>query len=149
MQSVSFRIWTRVAVSISHDDNDYTTGTSKFSVIDTSNFRVGISSGCFWYMPLLDRDTVLHQVRDLGRHVHYLLEALGDKVSLDLGGILVGEWANVPLCGHIVFLTSSRIRGVFPIQVTTTECERMSCDSNSVFRYARVLLPVRGFGEVL
>ena len=29
MQSVSSRIWTRVAVFISHDDNNYTTGTSK------------------------------------------------------------------------------------------------------------------------
>ncbi len=29
MQSVSSRIWTRVAVSISYDDNDYTTGTLK------------------------------------------------------------------------------------------------------------------------
>ena len=29
MQSVSSRIWTRVAVSIPYDDNDYTTGTSK------------------------------------------------------------------------------------------------------------------------
>ena len=28
MQSVSSRIWTRVAVSISYDDNYYTTGTS-------------------------------------------------------------------------------------------------------------------------
>ena len=28
MQSVSSRIWTRVAVSTSYDDNDYTTGTS-------------------------------------------------------------------------------------------------------------------------
>ena len=28
MQSVSSGIWTRVAVSISYDDNDYTTGTS-------------------------------------------------------------------------------------------------------------------------
>ena len=28
MQSVSSRIWTRVAVSISSDDNNYTTGTS-------------------------------------------------------------------------------------------------------------------------
>ena len=28
MQSVTSRIWTRVAVSISYDDNDYTTGTS-------------------------------------------------------------------------------------------------------------------------
>ena len=31
MQWVSSRIWTRVAVSISYDDNDYTTGTSKQS----------------------------------------------------------------------------------------------------------------------
>ena len=30
MQSVSSRIWTRVAVSISYDDNDYTTGTPTF-----------------------------------------------------------------------------------------------------------------------
>ena len=30
MQSVSSRIWTRVAVSISYDDNRYTTGTSDF-----------------------------------------------------------------------------------------------------------------------
>ena len=28
MQSFSSRIWTRVAVSISYDDNHYTTGTS-------------------------------------------------------------------------------------------------------------------------
>ena len=28
MQSVSSRIWTRVAVSISYDDNNYTTGCS-------------------------------------------------------------------------------------------------------------------------
>ena len=28
MQSVASRIWTRVAVSISYDDNDYTTGTT-------------------------------------------------------------------------------------------------------------------------
>ena len=31
MQSVSSRIWTRVAVSISYDDNHYTTGTSKLN----------------------------------------------------------------------------------------------------------------------
>ena len=28
MRSVSSRIWTRIAVSISYDDNHYTTGTS-------------------------------------------------------------------------------------------------------------------------
>ena len=30
MQSVSSRIWTHVAVSISYDDNHYTTGTSRY-----------------------------------------------------------------------------------------------------------------------
>ena len=30
MQSVSSMIWTRVVVSISYDDNHYTTGTSSF-----------------------------------------------------------------------------------------------------------------------
>ena len=30
MQSVSSRIWTRVTVSISYDDNRYTTDTSKY-----------------------------------------------------------------------------------------------------------------------
>ena len=32
MQSVSSRIWTRVAVFISYDDNNYTTGTSFFFI---------------------------------------------------------------------------------------------------------------------
>ena len=34
MQSVSSRIWTRVAVSSSSDDNHYTTGTSSLIIID-------------------------------------------------------------------------------------------------------------------
>ena len=33
MQSFSSRIWTRVAVSISYDDNLYTTGTSSYLFI--------------------------------------------------------------------------------------------------------------------
>ena len=34
MLSVSSRIWTRVAVSISYDDNHYTTGTFAYYVIN-------------------------------------------------------------------------------------------------------------------
>ena len=40
MQSVSSRIWTRVAVSISYDDNDYTTGTSTKHNFDNLNAAV-------------------------------------------------------------------------------------------------------------
>ena len=36
MQSVSTRIWTRVAVSISYDDNHYTTDTSMDSGFDSN-----------------------------------------------------------------------------------------------------------------
>ena len=44
MQSASSRIWTRVAVSISHEDNHYTTGTFSannlqlFALVDAIEF---------------------------------------------------------------------------------------------------------------
>ena len=44
MQSAASRIWTRIAVSISHDDNHYTTGTSDFNnivvLIDTTRLLI-------------------------------------------------------------------------------------------------------------
>ena len=43
MLSVSSRIWTRVAVSISYDDNHYTMGTSKKNINDGLN--MGLSLG--------------------------------------------------------------------------------------------------------
>ena len=39
MQSFSSRIWTRVTVSISYDDNHYTTGTSYNNNDDGSTSR--------------------------------------------------------------------------------------------------------------
>ena len=41
MQSFSSRIWTRVAVSISYDDNDYTTGT--FFLVTAENAVLKLS----------------------------------------------------------------------------------------------------------
>ena len=38
MQSVSSRIWTRIAMCISYDDNHNTTGTSKYNNRD----RIGV-----------------------------------------------------------------------------------------------------------
>ena len=47
MQSVSSRIWTRVAVSISYDDNHYTTGTSTiFKIWTTNQMPIGVKE---WY----------------------------------------------------------------------------------------------------
>ena len=47
MQSVSSRIWTRVAVSISYDDNHYTTGTSVIvifiQIYSTQRMLIGTS----------------------------------------------------------------------------------------------------------
>ena len=36
MQSVSSRIWTRIAVSISYDDNHYTMGTSNLGLFNAN-----------------------------------------------------------------------------------------------------------------
>ena len=47
MQSASSRIWTRVAASISNDDNHYTSGTSKNCFFNCSwNFGQSIGSSC-------------------------------------------------------------------------------------------------------
>ena len=55
MQSVSSRIWTRVAVFISYDDNDYTTGTStKFDRGKVCSWDFRIST---------DRDLKHHRMR--------------------------------------------------------------------------------------
>ena len=43
MQSVSSRIWTRVVVSISYDDNHYTTGTSISILIAAEDNSVKIN----------------------------------------------------------------------------------------------------------
>ena len=37
MQSVSTRMWTRVAVSISYDDNHYSTGTPQDKILNNNN----------------------------------------------------------------------------------------------------------------
>ena len=39
MQSVLYRIWTRVAVSISYDDNNYTIGISLIFLV-YKNFKI-------------------------------------------------------------------------------------------------------------
>ena len=60
MQSVSSRIRTRVAVSISYDDNDYTTG--QLGLIDTHVFIFFLSLFCF---RLVDRDEFNQMQREL------------------------------------------------------------------------------------
>ena len=50
MQSVRSRIWTRVAVSISYDDNDYTTGTSTIP----SDSQQNIEPAEWWTLPSLE-----------------------------------------------------------------------------------------------
>ena len=40
MQSVSSRIWTRIVVSNSYDDNHYTTGTSNMHQIIDSDYEI-------------------------------------------------------------------------------------------------------------
>ena len=53
MQSVSSSIWTRVAVSISYDDNHYTTGTSSLLLCVVMILHVYVDESAIDYTTLL------------------------------------------------------------------------------------------------
>ena len=48
MQSVSSRIWTCVAVSISYDDNHYTTGTSTLEPFNFAQIKLLVFDSNTW-----------------------------------------------------------------------------------------------------
>ena len=65
MQSVSSRTWTRVAVSISYDDNHYTTCTSiKYAHIfyDQAVYERGYKNGKKSYLRLMDSKMITAMV---------------------------------------------------------------------------------------
>ena len=69
MQSVSSRIWTRVAVSISYDDNHYTTDTSiktiviKLNVIVVTNlYLLSVGIQLFFTFLIVRSHPFLHQL---------------------------------------------------------------------------------------
>ena len=78
MQSVSSKIWTRVAVSISYDDNDYTTGTSSF-------FQAAIESvyGCTtWTLTNMTGEKAWRQLhKNAASHTEQVLEATPHKAA--------------------------------------------------------------------
>ena len=67
MQPVSSRIWTRVAVFISYDDNHYITGTSNNSMTDTASPRLS------WAVSISTKEvTTLNKALEL-EHNHLML----------------------------------------------------------------------------
>ena len=62
MQWASSRIWTRIAVSISNDDNHYTTGTKKVVYIPSCCLFVG--SGLVWTITIRPRAHYLCTISD-------------------------------------------------------------------------------------
>ena len=50
MQSVSSRIWTRIAVFISYGDNDYTTGTNSLVTVLSAPITIGIMFCSFFFV---------------------------------------------------------------------------------------------------
>ena len=61
MQSVSSRIWTHVAVSISYDDNHYTTGTSTSGTSKQRTLQITtstvVSSMSYLELSILEKNT--------------------------------------------------------------------------------------------
>ena len=72
MQSVSSRIWTCVAVSISYDDNHYTTGTSKLNVDISIHIYVYIHHHCHKKSHLVElRDQMTADSAKLAQFYHH------------------------------------------------------------------------------
>ena len=70
MQWVLSRIWTRVAVFISYDYNNYTTGTSLRCTIVTTTCKLGIPLGLV--ANVLVFDTIVTEFQNLSRwYVHF------------------------------------------------------------------------------
>ena len=88
MQSVSSRIWTRVAVSISSDDNHYTTGTSNH-VTMASNFKV-----CTFFVA-----TFNSQFLSVTKQIHRIQKTCPVSFSSKLISIV-----STPHGKHILFL---------------------------------------------
>ena len=121
MQSVRSRIWTRVAVSISCDDNHYTTGT----FIDSTHMKIipfeVMSSGCNALVPfqkLLEGPMevlLCERVNNLHHSLFYLLNCLITTVS----GLR--EWPKVT--GSKVW-TMGRVRNCLDAHLGQIVCDK-------------------------
>ena len=83
MQSVSSRIWTRVAVFISYDDNDYTTGTSgvvKVWIL-TLLYKSAYMHICTAYMMLVEKVLILSQIWNLSHNFAFVWALAAKKLS--------------------------------------------------------------------
>ena len=98
MQSVSSRVWTRVAVFISDDDNNYTTGTSitekykAYKWLQSVLFKkICLNSLSYWkeshdvMANLLDKDIELQSCY----YVHFRTNTIGKGMKLILSQLLV------------------------------------------------------------
>ena len=99
MQSVSSRIWTRVAVSISYDDNDYITGTYIWD---------GLDDGIY-----MSPKSIIPKVNALERvefELAYFEVALQHFSSYTPGVIVhMCLFGNVPACNISMCICSRRI----------------------------------------
>ena len=111
MQSVRSRIWTRVAVSISCDDNHYTTGTSIFSQ--------PLRSGEIW-----------HKVNFCKRS----LTGLNSEFFFSLTSCLTkAEKRSLP---YYLLIAGGRITGFIPFPSILVLCEMQSVRSRIWTRVA-------------
>ena len=110
MQSVSSRIWTRVAVSISCDDNHYTTGTWR---ILCTLFSTADSGLCMNHL-VGGSDVHLSQFL-LGRPPPQVMPNLRLLLCLFAGFVLYG------ICLFISIATKSTINNIIDIIISTLE----------------------------
>ena len=132
MQSVRSRIWTRVAVSISCDDNHYTTGTS---ITESDDEVPVLKLWGMWCIPLSYLPTPpLGQDMTQGQFFKQSLTGLNSEFSFSKTSCLTK--AEEPSRSYYLPIAGGRIIGFIPFPKVLVLCEMQSVSSGIWTRVA-------------
>ena len=126
MQSVSSRNWTRVAVSISYDDNHYTTGTS--SIEPSLPYYLPIAGGRIIRFIPFSRVLVLCEMQSVSSR-NWTRVAV--SISYDNNHYTTGTLNIEPSLPYYLPIAGGRIIGFIPFSNVLVLCEMQSVSSRN------------------
>ena len=131
MQSVSSRIWTRVAVSISFDDNHYTTGTS--NIEPSLPYYLTIARGRIIGFKPFPRILVLCKMQSVSSMIWTRVAV---SISYEDNHFTTGTSNIEPSLSYYLPIAWGRIIGFIPFPRVLVLCEMQSVSSSIWTRVA-------------
>ena len=130
IQSVWPRIWTRVAVSISYDDNHYTTGTF-FTPRAPPREVESIALWFYWTIIRNVRDDISDVKSTIDVWKYKIQKPQGKFVKQEKYGRLISESAFVVL-NYIIWLIRNFVKNLKKQTVTTTRYDLSSLTNRNI-----------------